>query len=398
MTHAGLKVTDTALIDYSLLYPNANDVQLSVDVAFTASGLSPNQSSVVGYFGRGVGQGMPAVLEATYLALLNAPDVATLGAIADQLYSQAGGVAAFAGMQSGEALALSMRSCPVAEGPYGQLRETSCVWAKPTARRFSQDRDTDTADIRNTTAGISGGFQAAVAENTWAGLGVSLENSESEINTTTKTDGSWWQIGGATKWTSGPWKLSSSISGGQGDLDTRRGIDIPGVNVVAVSGTDVGLVKGLTRLAYSFGATGFYVTPMVDAGFTYVDLDGYTERGAGALNLIVSSSDQWIASAGAAVEIGSTITNETMTYRPYMKAGVAFLSEDSFQTSARFAGTPADVAAFKINSHFDDVYAELSAGIQMFGGQGLNLRLNYDGRYGENSEQHGIDAKLTVNY
>ncbi|MEQ1576748.1 MAG: autotransporter domain-containing protein [Hyphomicrobium sp.] len=398
VSHAGLRVADTALVDYTLLYPNANDVVLAMNVTFSSAGLTPNQSAVVDYFGRGVGAGAPAELEQAYLALLNAADAASLGAIADQLYSNAGGGAALGAMQSGDALALGMRSCPVAEGPYGQLRETSCIWAKPAVRRFAQGMDTDTANIRDRTAGIAGGFQAAVGANTWAGLGVSLEDSNTEINSTTQMDGTWWQIGGVAKWTSGPWKLSGSISGGQGDIDTERGINIPGVSAVATSGTDVGLVTTLTRLAYSFGASGLYVTPMLDLGVSYINVGGFTEQGAGVLNLVVSSSSDWIVSGGPAVEIGSTITGDGFTYRPYVKAGVTFLSDDGFTSSARFVSAPAGLAPFTITSRFDDIFADLTAGVQIFGGNGLNLRLNYDGRFGENSQQQGLDAKLTVNY
>jgi hypothetical protein len=353
---------------------------------------------VVDYFGRGVGAGMPPELETAYLALLNAPDAASLGAIADQLYSNPGGEAGAGGMQAGGALALALRSCPVAEGPYGQLRETSCVWAKPTYRRFTQDRGVDMASLRDNTRGIFGGFQTSLGENTWGGLGFSFENSDTLINGTTETDGTWWQIGGVAKWTQGPWKLSGTISGGQGDIDTVRAINIPGVSAVASSGTDIGLVTGLARLEYSVGVTGFYVTSMVDVGMNYINLDGYTESGAGALGLTVSSSDEWIVSGGPAVEIGSTIMEEGLTFRPYVKAGVTFLSEDSFSTSARFVGTPASVAPFTISSKFDDVFAEVNAGVQLFSPDGINLRFNYDGRFGENSEQHGIAAKLSVDY
>ena len=30
--------------------------------------------------------------------------------------------------------------------------------------------------------------------------------------------------------------------------------------------------------------------------------------------------------------------------------------------------------------------------------QGVNLRFNYDGKFGETSRQHGVDAKVSVDY
>ena len=88
---------------------------------------------------------------------------------------------------------------------------------------------------------------------------------------------------------------------------------------------------------------------------------------------------------------------ETMTVRPYAKAGVTFLSEDSIATTARFAGGPAG-SSFFVVSKFDDVFANINAGVQLFSDAGVNLRFNYDGKFGENSRENAFDAKVTVNY
>jgi uncharacterized protein with beta-barrel porin domain len=393
----GLTVSDTALVDYSLLYPNATDVVLAMHVSFDAPGLTPNQSSILDYFGRGAAGDDPEI-QTILLALLNAPNTAAVAAITDQLYSNAAGSAVSSALQFGDALAASLRSCPVADGTYGNLREASCLWAKPTYRQFSQDKGTDRAQIADDTSGISGGFQTALSENIWGGLGFSLEESNTHVDHRTRVDGTWWQLGGAAKWTQGPWKLSGSLSGGQADLDTVRSINIPGLSAIASSGTDTGFVTGLARLAYAFGDNSFYVTPMLNMGFTFVDIDGFTESGAGALNLEVASASETIFSAGPAVEIGATITAESLTFRPYAKFGLSFLSGDNIATVARFASAPETIAPFTTQTRFDDVSADISAGVQWFSTSGINLRLNYDGRFGDYSEQHGVDAKLTVNY
>ena len=397
LTNNGLSVSDTALIDYSLLYPNTRDVVLTVRVYFNAPGLTPNQTSVLDYFGRGAA-GDGEELQPTLVALLNAPDTATIAAITDQLYSNAASGTVSSALQFGDALAASLRSCPVADGAYGQLRETSCLWAKPSYRQFNQDKSAGRAQIADDTSGISGGFQTAIGENLWGGLGFSLEESNTHIDNATRVDGTWWQLGASAKWTQGPWKISGSISGGQGDLDTNRSINIPGISVIASSATETGFTAGLARLAYAFGDNSFYVTPMLNAGFAHINIDGFTERGAGALNLQVASASETIFSAGPAVEVGATIVANELTFRPYAKLGVTFLSEDAVSTAARFAAAPETIAPFKTQARFDDIYADVSAGVQWFSASGINLRLNYDGRFGANSEQHGVDAKLTVNY
>ena len=39
-----------------------------------------------------------------------------------------------------------------------------------------------------------------------------------------------------------------------------------------------------------------------------------------------------------------------------------------------------------------------ATGVQPFSTAGLNLRFNYDGKFGENSRENAFDAKVTVNY
>ncbi len=397
VTNNGLTVSDTALIDYSLLYPNANDVVLSARVNFDVPGLTPNQESVLDYFGRGGASG-GADLQSTLSAILNAPDIATVAAITEQLTSNASSAAATSALHSSDALAAALRSCPVAEGPNSELRETSCLWAKPTYRQFKQDKGRNRTRIDDDTSGISGGFQTTIGENAWGGLGFSVENSNSNIDGTTSIDGTWWQIGGVAKWTEGAMKLSASVSGGQGGLDTLRSISIPGLAAVASSDSDVGFASGLLRFAYSFNAGALYVTPMFNGGINHIRFGGFTESGAGGLNLAAHSASKTIFSGGPALELGTTIEAGGLTFRPYARFGVTFLSEGSITTEARFAAAPATLAPFAIQSEFDNVYADISAGVQWFSASGIHLRLNYDGRIGGNSEQHGIDAKLTLNY
>ena len=137
---------------------------------------------------------------------------------------------------------------------------------------------------------------------------------------------------------------------------------------------------------------------MLNIGFNHINVDGFTETGAGALNLLVAPASTTIFSGGPAVEIGATVMAQGLAFRPYAKFGLTFLSEDAFTTNARFAAAPETIAPFTTQMRFDDVFADVSAGVQWFSASGINLRLNYDGRFGDSSEQHGVDAKLTVNY
>lgn len=393
---AGVSATDTALVDYDLLYPNANEVVLSLHADFSGTGLSPNQGALVSYLGRLIGSTGAQQFDDVFLAFLSAPDTDSVAQLADQMLTGAGN-SALSALFVSEAFANAMRSCAVAGGSYSQLRETSCVWAKPFAREFSQNAGVDRADIDSNTTGFAGGAQVQVSEKVFAGAGFSIEESNAAVNVTSRHDGTWWQFGGVLKYVDGPLKVSASVNGGQGGVDMTRQAGL-GAAATADSGTDVSFVTNLARLAYSFGETGFYITPMVDIGATYVQMDGFTESGAGIFNLAVASSDQWVVFGGPAVEIGATIAQSGFEVRPYIKAGVTFLSEDSFDIEARFASASPGIAPFRVTSNFDDTFATLDAGVQLFSTDGLNLRLNYQGKFGEDSHENGVDAKLSINY
>lgn len=393
----GLSVSDTTTLDYSLLYPNSHDVVLSLAVNFDVKGLTPNQSAVADYFNSGLNGGVSAEMKQVYQILAGAPDAATLGKYLDQLFTSAGGGSVGAALQAGQALAFSLRSCPVADGAYSQLRETSCLWAKPVYRRFEQDKTADTSGITDDTSGISGGFQTAVAENIWGGLGFSVEESNTHIDGISRLDGSWWQIGGALKYVAGQFKVSGSISGGEAELDSTRNLSLPGISSIATGGHNLDFGTGLVRFQYSIGEGGFYATPMFDIAADYLRIGGYAESGAGPLDLVVAGSDKWIVSATPAIEFGANIKTESLTFRPYLKAGVTFLSDDTIETTAYLSGRGPG-SQFTVASHFDDVYADINVGVQLFSLQGVNLRFNYDGKFGETSRQHGVDAKVSVDY
>ena len=396
-TVSGLSVSDTTTLDYTLLYPNSHDVVLSLAVNFNVAGLTPNQSAVASYFNSGLNGGVSAEMKQVYQILAGAPDAATLGKYLDQLFTSAGGNSVGGAIQAGQSLAFALRSCPVADGSYSQLRETSCLWAKPVYRRFEQDKTADTARITDDTSGISGGFQTAVAENIWGGVGFSVEESNTHIDGISRLDGSWWQIGGALKYVSGPFKLSGSLGGGEAELDSTRSLSLPDISAIATGGHNLDFGTGLVRFSYSMGEDGLYATPMFDIAADYLRIGGYTESGAGALDLVVAGTDKWIVSATPAIEFGANIKTQGLSFRPYLKVGVTFLSDDTIETTAYLSGRGPG-SQFTVASHFDDVYADITAGVQLFSLQGVNLRFNYDGKFGETSRQHGIDAKVSVDY
>lgn len=145
--------------------------------------------------------------------------------------------------------------------------------------------------------------------------------------------------------------------------------------------------------------TGTKVRSSPPAGFAIGALwrDAINESGAGALNLHVQSQTDWVASAAPAVELGTQWGEGDYTWRPYVRAGLLFLSKDSFSATASFEGAPAGVTLFTVISPVDQTLAQVSAGIEAWKGKTYSLRLNYDGRFGSHTTENGgaLEMRMT---
>ena len=196
----------------------------------------------------------------------------------------------------------------------------------------------------------------------------------------------------------GNWTALGSLDGGLANVTSRRSIALPGLGATALGEQHVtfGSVRG--QVAYTQPMGIIYVKPMLDVAATYTNLDGYHERGAGALDLIVAGADTWIYSATPAVEVGAQYrTVGGGLIRPYLRAGVSFLSDPTTVTSAAFEGAPG-ANPMQINGKADKTYAEVGAGLVMFPRSGVSMKLNYDGRFSESTESHSGSAKVGINF
>jgi hypothetical protein len=101
----------------------------------------------------------------------------------------------------------------------------------------------------------------------------------------------------------------------------------------------------------------------------------------------VQGQNDWLVSAAPAVEIGTQWQQGGYTWRPYVRAGVRFLSKDGISTTASFQGSPAGIAPFKVISPLDQTLAEVSAGFDVWQGNNFSLRLSYDGPFREPHHQ-----------
>ncbi len=303
-------------------------------------------------------------------------------------------------MSGSAALGNAMLSCSTREGEYAYTREGQCYWGKVTVRKLDRDATTGHSGIEEDGVSFAAGVQVALQNELRVGVAMSYETIDSTTTSQTQrlgsTEGDRIQAGVVVKNQWGPVNAYLNLVGGYGWFDHTRVVGLGFGN--ATADQDVKSFMSRLRLSYLYSlAGGLNIRPMVDFSATYISLDGYTERGAGAANLMVADIDEWFLSVTPALEIAGEMRSGGSILRPYIRAGVSFIDQDSLSVQSSFAGV-AGIQPFTVNSDLEDTFAVVEAGLHVLTESGFNLRFTYDGRYGEDSQEHAGSLKASKNF
>ena len=392
----GLTVLDTAVIDYQLIYPNANDVQLTItSLNFATPGLTPNQTAVAqhlqGAFLAG-GGGLSNLL----LFLLNQTPAA-FAADLDKLHPEPYLAQAQSLLLSGFDFGNSLFSCPApSDAGHSVMGEDSCLWVRPNWSVGSYSAQPGYIGFNEKATGITGGVQNMLMPNWYLDLGFGYDRSNIDVDDRSTARGDVFHGGAALKYIQGNWLVAGSVSGSFASYDTTRfGIPTTGS---ATAQAQLGTLDFRTRFAYAFGAEAFYIKPMVDFDLVGLWRDAINESGAGPLSLMVQSQTDWMGSVAPAVEFGAQWRQGIYVWRPYLRVGARFLSQDTLSATALFAGSPAGVSPFTVTTPLDQALAEVSAGFDVWQTDRYSLRLGYNGRFGAHSSMNGGELKLRASF
>ncbi len=390
-TDNGVTVQNTAVMRYQLLFPNPTDVELAVlGVNFAPSGLTPNEQAAAQHLQQSFLAGGGGL--SNLLNFLSGLDFAAFASSLDHLHPEPYLAQAQARLWSGVDFANSLFSCPLpANDGQSLLGEGSCYWLRPNGHVASLDAYNGFMGFNERAAGLTGGAQGEFAQNWYLDVGAGYERSTIDTDTSSAR-GNVFHGGAALKYIRNNWLVAGSVSGSVARYDTSRyGIPTAGT---ATAHADTDTLDLRLRLAYAFGTPALYVKPLVDFDAVGLWRGAIHETGAGALDLNVQSKTDWLASAAPAVELGTRWVQGGATWRPYLRAGVRFLSKGDVSATASFAGSPAGVAPFTVTSPLDRTLAEVSAGFDVWKGQRYSLQVSYDGRFGTHTSSNGGALKL----
>ncbi len=399
LTDNGVSVADTLVLDYDLRF-EGNDLELALDsVEFAVPSLSANQQAVGRHMNQVLSAGGSPGLAPVATNLANIRGPAALANAMDKLHPESSLGQMGATVTAGLSFANALMSCRAQGVGYSFIAEDECHWMQIGHRRLRVDRSAENLGFDETAYGIAAGAQIALSEQWRGGLSFGYERSDIEAHDRAVTRGEQIHLGAVLKRQSGPWLWAAAVSGGYGWFDSDRFVDLPTPGIIANSDKEITYLSGHLRAAYLIERGTWYLKPKVDVDVTHLKLDGYSETGAGALNLTVDDTSETIVSATPALEIGAEYGESGKTlYRPYLSVGATVFGDNDFSVSAKFEGTPSGVAPFAVASEFDDVLGVVSAGVDILSQSGVNLRVGYTGRFGERTEEHSGGLKLSIDF
>ncbi|MFN3623177.1 MAG: autotransporter domain-containing protein [Hyphomicrobium sp.] len=398
-SHNDLGLIASPALQASLVYPNANDVQVSYNLSFapTGIGLTRNETSLGSHLNDAV-IADPTKLTGITDALLNVTTAGGYIAALDQLSPEIYGDGAVSNLYGAHSFGNALLSCHKREAQYAAVSEDECLWAAIAGRTFNQDASDKGLGYDEETWGVSAGGQVNVAPNLVLGIAGGIESGTADATSGASADTNRAYAGVALKHTTGPWVVAAAVFGGTGSSDVTRPINFGGLTTTATGDQTISHLSGRLRVAYQAGGNVLYAKPLVDLEATQLWLGSVQEQGGvGALN--IAGSEETIFSAAPAIEIGgeTKLAGGTLV-RPFARLGAVFYSEDSIALSSAFVGGPAGIANFDTLAQVEQAMGNVGAGLDLMWTDGTAIKAQYDGLFGEDTQQHSFSAKASVNF
>ncbi len=286
------------------------------------------------------------------------------------------------------------------------LRQGNCAWASVSGGLFDQGSKDGVQGYGDRVFTYALGVQKEVMPDVFLGLSASYDDSRIRSNDKRLTiDGDVFSVSGAIKYDPGPWLAALAVAGSFGDFDNSRATSFGSLGGTANSSTNVYSFSSRFRGAYSFTQDWFYAQPFADLDILYSHQEGFTESGAGSLNLTVDGFNEVTVLGTPAVEIGAVRPMENgLALRAFARGGVTFSSTGDVSTDARLASAPAGADGFDLVLPGDQVFGRVSAGVELarigiFGeGNDLAARVQYDGIFSGTTARNSGSLKISLTF
>uniref|UniRef100_UPI0013005762 autotransporter outer membrane beta-barrel domain-containing protein n=1 Tax=Oceanicella sp. SM1341 TaxID=1548889 RepID=UPI0013005762 len=362
-------------------------------------GLSAQQRTLGGYL-EGIFEASDATYGRTFgvLDAAVAADDSSFGRFLTELSPGASLAASAANIELSQSRFDALLGCGQTpwERASGTATGQGCVIAESSGRSLEQDSGSGAVGYDAALFTTTVGFQAPVAPDTTAGFAIGYEHSRFDGDlTSADTDGDTFTVGASATRRYGDFAVSLAASGSFGWHDLERKVSLPDGTRTALADYTSWSLGLRARAAYGFDVGQVMVTPALDLDFVYAAAEGYSERGAGERGLTVDDSEETALRATPSLSLARRFDiGEATTLVTWATAGLSVSTADSYGATARFTGAAADAGSFASDVALSQASGRVSAGLELFATEQLNVGLRYDGAFGNGYAGHAGSLRL----
>lgn len=257
----------------------------------------------------------------------------------------------------------------------------------------AEDKDSP-RDARLRTGGMSTGLDARISRNLLVGGAFSYSETtvNSGINDNGKTKST--AIGAYASYETGPWGVNGNLMLGHNANNMQREVRVGGISRQAASDFSGYSLAGYAEVTYDMYFAGVTLQPLAGFSVLYSRTNGFTEKGADALNLTVSgqtsTTGRGMLGARAFIDIGKVRLQpraiwahdlgrqaQSLEMRLAGAPSSAFLITGTQQRrSSVITGLTLSGAPSENTTVFADVQGEFRSGVQSYGAT-VGMRLSW---------------------
>ncbi len=261
-----------------------------------------------------------------------------------------------------------------------------------------KDYNDEFSGFNSNAASVSVGADYRFINKSTAGVAVSLAGNENKLyqnQGTINTDG--YAVSVYGNYSNNNFYINSAASLGKHKFDIKRNTAFN--NRIATANTDSNLFSVSINSGYDAKLHNVTFSPMIGLKYDGVNINGYSEKGAGSLNIKVDDqqANSLVLSLGA--QTTGTIKTNIGTLAPYIRGSYEYQLADTSRTlTTEFVSQPGIPMRIQ-TSHCDRDYFKLSTGAELLFSNNLSSAISYETTIGyENFTNNTIRGEINYRF
>ncbi len=342
----------SVVINYLLVFPDANTAGLRYDVDFSPNGVVGNRVSIGDYINRVQAAGSSPALKDTITKLVLQTQLDPYSDLLTQL-----GTEAYA-EQQGEHLDKAHRFSSVMEDcgslDVGRLlgERPGCYWARVDSGSSTRDSENGFGSSEETAHHYSTGIQYARPMGWSFGAGLDVDDSGAHaLSGRWNAEGKTYQLGLLGRRAFGPTSASAVVTLGHSAHDVKRRLDVTD-DSTAAGKRNMRFASGVLNLTHHTSLLGLTVSPALDVGVTTLHGSSMNESGADAQSAVLFADSQAHAWVEPSIALGwaKGLANSKLL-RAYARfSALQYMTSANTRLYAGLEGAPDGVEPMRIDS------------------------------------------------